>query len=323
MAILPRSPSEAKNKFDQVTNYIETITSISNLDVPFIPFEHYEIVPNRGGILGTNGTDLRFLNRFFDGLGVYNTLTYDAIQQRAIESQQGNQLDDFRHDIDKGVTKPDTDAKNVLMGTYDQFPIDTNIDPTTSTHVVDDLMQNADINDVNDFVRLSFTDKRDGTITQFRSYITNFSDRFNTNFTDSKIIGRANPLKLFSEVSRDVTLEFIVPALARGELKVMYQKLNLLAKLALPQGTGTMIAPLVGFTLGDWFVDELCHLTSLSFDIDPDYPWEVNVEKNLSGDVAELPQVVKVSMGIYIIGNNNMEISNYNIFGVHDRFGLK
>ena len=60
-------------------------------------------------------------------------------------------------------------------------------------------------------------------------------------------------------------------------------------------------------------INEICNITSLDFQIDQEYPWEINVEKDRF-DVGELPQIVKVSLGLNVIGNTPMN-DNYKIFG--------
>lgn len=214
------------------------------------------------------------------------------------------------------IPVPDN-KKNVLQDFY--FPTYT---VTRKTNPADDISSIADpmygttdpdADGVKDFVKVLFEDTRDNKKIYFRSYVSGISDRFNPTFTDIKYIGRPNALKLFSDTSRDIALTLIVPALSRGELRYIYDRLNSLSKLALPEGVGLIKGPVFKFTLGNYITNELCHLTNLTYDIDDSYPWEVNNE--LSDDVGELPHAIKVSLGIYIIGNTAMDSSKYAPFG--------
>jgi hypothetical protein len=184
--------------------------------------------------------------------------------------------------------------------------------PVSSLDVVDPLMDSVD-STTEDFVNLKFRDLRDRSEFQFRSYITSFNDRFNPTFADVTYIGRPNPLKIFSNTSRDVSMDLMVPALSRGELKTMYAKLQKLVNLTMPTDVGVMVGPTFEFTLGDYFDKEICHISSLTFSVEDEYPWEVNIEK--STQIAVVPHIIKVSLGIYIIGNKVMTTTAYKPFG--------
>jgi hypothetical protein len=92
----------------------------------------------------------------------------------------------------------------------------------------------------------------------------------------------------------------------------MYAKLNRLAKMSLPTGVGIMTGPVMSITIGDWFINEICVIESLDFAIDIEHPWEINIESDKG--VGELPQIVKVSVGLKVIGNTVMN-QDYTVFG--------
>jgi len=297
------------------------------------PYELGGLMTDKGGIItpgdsldgSGNITDIKSLHKSaFNNLSSgHSVLTYDAIAARAAQTQtnKGTILSDFRSEItDAGVSTQTSDTKQVLTTFNWRRPSEIlNTNPTTDFDIVDDLngsvYQDIPVDDLgsNDFVRLAFRKLGDSRFLQFRSYISNFSDTFNSNWTDITYIGRPNPLKLFNNVSRDVSLDFIVPALSRGELKTMYQKLQELAKFTMPENVGLMVAPVLELYLGDWFSGEKCHITSLGYGIETEYPWEINIEN--SEDVGELPHIIKVTMGIYIIGNRSMTSTDYAVFG--------
>jgi len=285
-----------------------------------VPYEDGNIVRPAGGILTTNGTDYKKLYYTEEQTPLYghSVLTYNMIASRAQQTQQnrGTILDDFRNEIPAAGIATDilSDQKKVLLGTFDwRRPNDlATINPADDFHTVDDMVDD-DIN-TKDFIRVIFDDTRSDGVgrMQFRSYLENFSDRFTPNWSDIQYIGRPAPLRLFNTVTRDVSFDLMVPVLSRGELLKTYSKLQKLAKLTMPVGIGVMNAPIFKLTLGDWFKEEICHLNSLTYTVETEYPWEVNIEE--SNDVGELPHYVKVSMGIYIIGKTVMN-TNYNVFG--------
>lgn len=300
--------------------------------VNFIP---YEVNPNHGvspagGMLPGNHTAYKDLAMGIDGLSTYATLTYEQISKRANDSKNGKGATDFRTELPNQVTPSDgaNNSKKVLErfawpGIGTTKGVDPMAKPVSNgpinlmgpNNIVDPVMKNSSVTDtrnlVKDFITFNFKDKRNGNIFQFRSYLTSLSDKWASNFQDVKYVGRPNPLKMFDSVTRDVSLEFLVPALSSAELSVMYSKLEGLAQLTMPTNTGIMVAPFMEFNIGSWFENEIGHITTLDYSIDIDYPWEIN----LQGDFLEMPHIIKVSMGIFIIGRTSMETNAYSIFG--------
>lgn len=281
-----------------------------------------------GGILTPNGHKGWATATWEAGNYVASTLTYDAISARAATSIESKGIlpDSLRI---PGSIDFSTDTKEILKKYRDLRTVDfKNVNPTDTNAdanaPVDPIYSSnstgATKRDdgtitpfVDDFIKLYFVNKRNNEAVQFRAYLEDFSDKFSHNWTDVNYVGRPNTLKLFNNVSRDINISFIVPALSRGELKYVYHKLERLTKFSLPTGIGIMRGPVVTVTVGDWFVNELCVIESLDFQIDQEYPWEINVEKD-TVDVGELPQIVKVSLGLKVIGNTPMN-DNYAIFG--------
>jgi len=59
---------------------------------------------------------------------------------------------------------------------------------------------------------------------------------------------------------------------------------------------GIMRAPVIRVTIGDYLYRVPGFLESVNFTIDNNTPWEINLENDQSGNVAQLPQVVDVSI---------------------------
>jgi hypothetical protein len=259
-----------------------------------------ELLP-KGGILPNHGE-----NNIIPG----SNLMYANLRESGSKSTRINGRTHVK------ASDNDNDSKKVL----DEFNWvrNSNADPYKSKDVVDPLMESESALG-KDFVKLIFTDLRENQTYQFRSYISSFSDRWSPNYTDINYIGRPSPLKTFNNVTRDISLDFIVPALSRGELPGMYKKLNALSKMTIPDisGNGLMISPFIRFQLGD-YIKDVGHITSLTFDIDTEYPWEINIEND--DCVAEVPQIIKVSMNIFIVGEQQINYKNYDAFNCVNKF---
>lgn len=258
----------------------------------------------------------------------YATLAYDKIVAKAQLSRDNNHGQnmerDFRYDLPENSTvSPATDNKLINATSYSwRTETDKNYtNPSEEEWIVDELMDpNNDGVEKDDFIKLIFTDLRNPKVPlQFRSYLDSFDDKWQPSSHDIKYVGRPNSLPLFDNISRTVGVSFIVPALSRGELKYMYKKLNRLTKMVMPIGTGIMVGPMIKATIGDYLIDTPALITSLDFNIEKDYPWEINLEQDET-TVGELPQIIKVSMGLRIIGKGALEVNSYTPFQVINRW---
>ena len=79
----------------------------------------------------------------------------------------------------------------------------------------------------------------------------------------------------------------------------MYKKLNYLASTLAPDYTnaGFMRGNLVRLTLGGYLYEQPGFITSLTYDIPQETPWEIAINAEGGGDssVKELPHMIKVS----------------------------
>lgn len=79
----------------------------------------------------------------------------------------------------------------------------------------------------------------------------------------------------------------------------MYNRINNLLSQVYPDyspSTNIMRAPLVRVTIGDYLYRVPGFLENVNITVDNNYPWEVNLEKSQTGDIAQLPQVVDISV---------------------------
>ena len=92
---------------------------------------------------------------------------------------------------------------------------------------------------------------------------------------------------------------------------LMWDQLERLAKTTVPQyqAAAKMKGPLIKFTLGNWFINTPAFIKSLSYTVDNETPWEINLsdsgiygEAASSDNVGELPMIVSVQVSMQIFG---------------------
>ena len=254
----------------------------------------------------------------------YTTLNYSNTAKRATRAKNLSTAD-FRQDINQQTPAPFNNGQNYTntnvykrlgYGDYGKGGIDRS-DFTKDLGLNDTLY--SDVNKVgNDLVKLRFHSVRDNETLQFRSYIKAFSEDYNVDFTDVEYVGRPDKLKIFKGNSRTGTINFIVPAGTKKEVKVMHEKLNRLAQIiygAKYEEKGNyFVSPFINLTVGDYYSKMPVNITSLKYDTNPvEYPWEINIRPDGKvGDLFEGPQFVDVQISFNVIGHN-MPLSNFNV----------
>ncbi len=138
----------------------------------------------------------------------------------------------------------------------------------------------------------------------FRATIGSLSDSFAANWSPVTMLGRADANQHYGGYSRDVSLDFIVYATDRDELKPIWRKLNALAGYTAPiyNNDFSLGAPWMRITIGDLFRQQPVVLTSLSYTlVDGDTTWEINIEDD--PEMMQVPHKVSVSCQFTYIGN--------------------
>lgn len=128
----------------------------------------------------------------------------------------------------------------------------------------------------------------------FRAYLKGISDTPNPSWDAIKYIGRGESFFTYTGVERNISFNFQVAALSQQEMEPMWQKLNYLYSNTMPDySNNIMRAPYIKLTLGDYIFRQPGIIKSLTYSIDDNSPWEVNLE---NGDLYELPHVLNVQM---------------------------
>jgi hypothetical protein len=162
---------------------------------------------------------------------------------------------------------------------------------------------------VDDFIKLMFEDLQTNERFRFRSYIESVNEDFNPNWQEVKILGRADSPYIYQGFERSLSISFKVAALSRGDLMLMWDQLERLARTTVPsyKSNYKMVGPLIKFTLGNWFIATPAFIKSLSYTVDNETPWEINlgntgINSQDINAVGELPMYVSVQASLQIFG---------------------
>ena len=138
----------------------------------------------------------------------------------------------------------------------------------------------------------------------FRALLNGISDSYNGTWNPTTYLGRGENFYTYSNYTRTINLSWTVAAQSKEELIPMYKKLNYLASNIAPDYTsnGYMAGNLVQLTIGGYLYEQVGIITSLTYDIQEDTPWEVaiNDEGENDSSVKELPHVLRVSNFTFI-----------------------
>jgi hypothetical protein len=164
--------------------------------------------------------------------------------------------------------------------------------------------QFVDPGETNDLVkfRIEVIDNVDpayGTFIHFRAFIDSFSDNYSADWSPTQYIGRGEKFYTYDSFTRQINMSWTVAAQSKDELIPMHQKLNYLASSLAPtyNDNGYMAGTLVRLTVGGYLYSQPGFITSLTYDVPSESPWEIGIN-NVGGidpSVKELPHIIKVS----------------------------
>jgi hypothetical protein len=142
----------------------------------------------------------------------------------------------------------------------------------------------------------------------FRAYLENFTDNFNGNWQPFKYSGRGENFYIYDNFQRTISFGFTIAVESRAEQSPQYQKINYLASLTAPDyssTTGFMRGCFVKMTIGDYLLQVPGFLTSVSYTIANNIPWDiardVNGEKLQNASI--LPSVITTNINFTPVHN--------------------
>ena len=164
--------------------------------------------------------------------------------------------------------------------------------PDTGATVSDPIYTTED---QEDFIRLKFKYPGEDTSLQFRATLMGLSNNFTPEWNSVDYVGRPDSVYTYKGVKRATTFSFMVAANSKAEMEHIYTKLNHLAAMTFPSynQAGIMQAPIIYLYLGHYFYEEPGFISSLDFNIEDDYIWDIDTQE---------PMYIKVNVGFDIIG---------------------
>jgi len=161
-------------------------------------------------------------------------------------------------------------------------------------------------NNIRDYVTFRFSNFNEKEHIIFRATITGLTDTFSPSWNSVNILGRADPAYIYSQFERTVSFNFAVAAMSRAELTTNYKRLNALAGYTTPEYSDHgMVAPFIRVTIGNYFKNTPAIITGLTYTVNDESPWEINLEGK--PEAPQLPHVIDVQLGLTIINNYRPE----------------
>jgi hypothetical protein len=133
----------------------------------------------------------------------------------------------------------------------------------------------------------------------FRAFIDSFSDAYDANWDPISYMGRGEKFYKYKGFDRKISMAFTVAAQSKEEILPMYQKLNFLASSLAPEYllSGYMAGNLSFITIGGYLRDQPGIITSLTFDIPEESPWEIAIDEKGEPDntISQVPHIIRVT----------------------------
>ncbi len=297
-----------------------------------------------GSVLGIGKTEIKAASQrtLFSGIGTKGAIQYATFNPSQIENadyvgDQGSTLvKDFRKELQSKDTNsfisdsPDYLTKNIEQRLNQGNPGARTADRKDYSKGRPDNERGMDqINSLylyksdvvttdkrrNDIVKFRIaTIDNDNPLqkvfTHFRAFINNFSDSMSAQWDNFRYIGRGEDFYNYQGYQNNIQMGFTVAAQSVQELSIMYQKLNYLKSTLAPDYSqeGYMRGNIHQLTLGGYFYETPGIITSLTYTIPNDTPWEIGIPSNSKDikaeggityrnpEVKELPHRIEVSM---------------------------
>jgi hypothetical protein len=128
------------------------------------------------------------------------------------------------------------------------------------------------------------------------------SDSYSANWNSYNYLGRGENFYTYNGFTRSISLSWTVAAQSKQELIPMHTKLNYLASSLTPDYApspkGYMRGNLAQLTIGGYLYEQPGIITSLTYDIPEESPWEIgigNTKSPTDNSVKELPHIIRVT----------------------------
>jgi hypothetical protein len=152
------------------------------------------------------------------------------------------------------------------------------------------------------------------TFIHFRALLGSFSDNYSAAWNGFQYLGRGEQFYTYNGFTRQISLDWTVAAQSKQELIPMYKKLNYLASSLTPNygDTGYMRGVLAQLTVGGYLYEQPGFISSLTYTIDNETPWEIGItDGEVDGLAGSDPTVKELSHIIKVSGFNFTPIHNF------------
>jgi len=144
-----------------------------------------------------------------------------------------------------------------------------------------------------------------------RSTIQGLTENFSSTWNNVNYTGRGETFKRYSSTNSSISFNFTIYATSRGEMKIMYQKLNALITGAMYPSYNKqhkMRGSMIRLTIGDFMENQPCVVDSFNLVVPDDNSWEIayDGQQNQVDGITEdyvLPKIINGSMTISPIYN--------------------
>jgi len=232
----------------------------------------------------------------------YNSKNVDL---RTNQGQPGQRANKSYYDYSKGVISTATNTSYYGTGSIgDLGSYKRGLDKINSLPIYRSEVASTD-SELNDLVnfRIAVIDNDSPsfkTFLHFRAFLGSVQDSYNAQWNGFNYLGRGEQFYTYGGFTRQMSLSWTIAAQSKEELMPMYRKLNYLASTLTPNYSdnyGFMRGNLVQLTIGGYVYEQPGFITSLSFDIQEDTPWEIgiNTQGNTDTSVKQLPHIIRVS----------------------------
>jgi hypothetical protein len=290
-------------------NDVRNIPDINLINTLGISLNRNLMFQYLGGPGSTYGVGITTIKRAVDTTRLKSTraMMYNQLMAQnlnnTVNGSRTTYIQDFRQKLDtKGKVWKKEDSldyklfnnKVDKMNTLFPFLFDNNSAPWE--------LDKDNTQDIIKFVfeAISNDDTSKSTAIFFRAFLTaGITDNNSAQLNSFKYMGRGENFYTYQGFDRTIGFSFRIAAGSRSELRPLYNKLNNLMSQVYPDYSskqGIMRAPVVRITIGDYLYRVPGFIENVNITIDNNTPWEINLEKSQIGDVAELPQVVDVSI---------------------------
>lgn len=194
-----------------------------------------------------------------------------------------------------GIAKPtsyyptDKGLKTTLKDPYNIAPFVPTFEENTISYrnITKEQDKNTDI------IRFIFSDADGNNPVYFRALLSSIKESIKTEFNEQRYVGRTERFVTYGGVKRSISLAFNIVAFSPAERDGMWTKVNYLSGLTFPKDVkkGFMVPPLFKITIGGIYDNQPCYIESLdydfldesiTFDIDKEVPFAINVTMQLS-----------------------------------------